>query len=165
MFGCPPLTFFLFFLLFRGKEEKKVVLWESVWFYGLIRKSIIKERSEGDGGDERETLKGLECFVPARPGPPTHLIMRQVIKHTGTSNFGLPHSLFLPHTRRKPRSKMARSYLRSRPDVKTDCQCHVPNHNKQKPLTALFKVGVRQGAISTSSKRINLAQSKAPPLE
>ncbi len=39
--------------------------------YGLIRKSIIKERSEGDGGDERETLKELECFVPAQPASNT----------------------------------------------------------------------------------------------
>lgn len=49
----------------QGRRGKEVVLSESVWFYGLIRKSIIKERSEGDGGDERETLKELECFVPA----------------------------------------------------------------------------------------------------
>lgn len=62
---------------FRSAKRKKAVLWESVWFYGLIRKSIIKERREGGGergvrggmeGDERETLKELECFVPARPG-------------------------------------------------------------------------------------------------
>lgn len=59
------------FFFFAVHREKKVVLGESVWFYGLIRKSIIKERSEGDGGDERETLKELECFVPAQPASNT----------------------------------------------------------------------------------------------
>lgn len=42
-----------------------VLLSENIWFYWLMWKSIIKERSEWDGRDERETLKELECVVPS----------------------------------------------------------------------------------------------------
>lgn len=59
VFTCPLSA------VHRGK---KVVLWESVWFYGLIRKSIIKERSEGDRGRREGDIKGAGMFCPRSAG-------------------------------------------------------------------------------------------------
>lgn len=72
----------------RGKEGgslgKRLVLW--------AHKEKYYQREERGGRGRREgDIKGgwnvLSRLGSARPGPPTHLIMRQVIKHTGTSNF------------------------------------------------------------------------------
>lgn len=90
-----------------------MVLWESVWFYGLIRKSIIKEKSEGGRGRREGDIKGAGMFCPSsarasntfnnETGNKTHW-HRQLLTPL--------LALSLTHTR----SKMA-----CLPDVRTDC--------------------------------------------
>lgn len=103
-----------------------MVLSESIWFYGLIRKSIIKERSKGNGGDERETLKELECFVPALPASNTFN------NETGNKTHSHLHTQIHAHTHTtwQWEGVFIRFLLHST-DIKIDCLCHVLNHNKQ----------------------------------
>lgn len=95
------------------------------------------------GGNERETLKDLECFVPAQlasntfnneTGNKTHWHTQPPYTHTHahiTANGGRVFIRFFPGF----------------PDIKIDCLCHVLNHNKQNFIAHLKMEYVKKQSV------------------